>query len=355
MGAACAIECAATCCPGPAIQESKTFQTRAIFSNSLQQPGPSRRPGCGADEKGIIQLGVKQSRARRAVIDDFGDWFFTGLETLKLHPDHSEVGPLILSYYGCHICGRQDCDLYYSKFCEHSETPKLDVIMRHCTSQSRNCRYCGLTHVHHYNNRPLLLQRHIVLFDETSGMIQTSNSNYALALKNGNYSLLEHKYVGDPIDFPSMHTKHRCPIQTCANPSCGQHFVKVREHHLCTRCYVNFLYMPWYQQMWKPVHMHQYTDEILTAISTMVKSCNQEPFKSWIRVDSWRASRTYYGKHGKVINEYYQQTQKYVDVEILLRWLHSILNSLEAKCTKCHIRYRCEIAKDVNCGFCSTQ
>lgn len=358
---------------------------------------------------GMVLIG-RRSVAGRAVVDDFGDWLhleLLGAGVLGLRHHHQPgISGAVLAYFGCHVC---DCDASCHRYaveqchtalppaqfrerCEESIKWQRGVRLRLAVTSgsvsleagSRNllgpaeavrraeayeCTYCGLSAAHHLDTRPVLgplrdpyhesvsadgtrfYTRELFEADIPAAMAQTLSFQHPDIIRR-EYDAASHTYSGRPFLPQDMYAKHRCPIQRCANASCGAPFVKIRWNHLCTTCRVAFLQLPRMRQLWRPVHMHQYVDELYSVL------CDRIIWEAVRRYDSWKQLFTIPKSGGRVGSR--NVTRRYVDIPLLQSLFERVLRVIETRCVRCNLLFRCSLLDGLSvppysrlCGFCA--
>ena len=217
-----------------------------------------------------------------------------------------DLKTLIFIYLGCLACDDPEAQKYKIKCIDWTGmTPCAPLPL--CEN---NCRYCGLSSHHHYNNREIPTP--IAYLDEL-------NSLY-------------HPY--------RLYCDIRCPIQLCSD--CCRPFVKIAEVHLCAQCLVKFRSQPKMKQLWKPIGQNRYKDEIdqyvvLPQITLYRKKMIQTK-----------------GGRKEVTEAITRIDKKAADIAV-----REFLDRTEYTCGVCHSRFRLSliaprIVLDVFvCGFCA--
>lgn len=207
--------------------------------------------------------------SRRAMVDDWGDWLCDEVLLPWLQIDG--VCLIVVAYLGSIVFDDPTCREF--RMSNLSRQTRKGAALEGGLSPVGYCRYCALPFGEHMYNRPPIDQEFFL--DESHNPVSAS------------YSRQSHRYVGAPFNVQACHRETlRCPIQRCADPTCGRLFVKVRWNHLCTRCHVRWLGWSPVRRLWRPIHAHQYVDELWSAdrrhwsaavetYSAMVRSSNK--------------------------------------------------------------------------------
>ena len=282
MGSACStccVECLTDVCGGCCF--NPIYEKKIIHEN---------------EEKNIVSI---SNQPQKYPINDFFDWFHSLFFSFLSTKDLSFI---VYEYYGCYVCQDPPHRNYLTKMIPSN----IKIV---CNTK-KTCKYCGLSFRHHTGNHEYVSNRFSIL--------------------------TETKQPFDPQDY---YCDIRCPFDQCSK--CGSTFVKIRENHFCTQCYVEWRKLPLFRQIWRPIHMNRYADEmVVRGIYHII------PMHRGSHIEE----RT--GKHGKVIRDvvYFNYVKYGEVVAFVLQWL--IDQKIERICSFCHNRFSCSISNENRCGFC---